>query len=298
MANAEKSRVLVTGAGGNLGRRVVELLVAGGGVEVVAGTRDASKLKGLAGVKVRRVDFDEPATLDTALTGIDRVLIISTDAIGVPGQRQRQHRAAVDAAARANVAHIVYTSMPRPEPGSLIPFAPDHYETEQAIEKSGRPFTILRNSWYAENLLGSLPPVLASGKWYTSARDGRIAYVAREDTARAAAAALVRQTQTSARFDITGPKAMTVAEIAAVATQLFGKPIEVVHVSDEQLAGGLRAAGIPDFVIPLIVGTDANARSGRFDVASDAVLELTGKPAQSVESFLRANRAALMPRSA
>lgn len=298
MASSKKSRVLVSGAGGQMGRRVVDLLVAGGGVEVVAGTRDPNKLTGLADVAVRKVDFDDPLTLDAAFAGIDRVLIISTDAIGVPGQRQRQHRAAVDAAARAGVSHIVYTSMPRPEPGSLIPFAPDHYETEQAIERSGRPFTILRNSWYAENLLGSLPPVLASGKWYTSAGEGRIAYVAREDTARAAAAALARDAQVSARFDITGPKAMTVAEIAALATKLFGKPIEVVQVSDEQLAGGLRAAGLPDFVIPLIVGTDANARSGRFDVASDAVLKLTGKPAQSLESFLQANRAALTPRSA
>jgi NAD(P)H dehydrogenase (quinone) len=293
MVNAKKPRVLVTGAAGKMGRRVVELLAAGGGVDVVAGTRDPSKLTGLAGVAARKVDFDDPATLDAAFSGIERVLIISTDAIGVPGLRKRQHRAAVDAAVRADVSHIVYTSMPRPEPGSLIPFAPDHYETEQAIEKSGKRFTILRNSWYAENLLGSLPPVLASGIWYTSAGDGRIAYVAREDTARAAAAALSRDARVSARFDVTGPKALTVAEIAAIATKIFAKPIEVVQVSDEQLAGGLRAAGIPDFVIPLIVGTDANARSGRFDVASDAVLKLTGTSPQSVESFLQANRIAL-----
>ena len=138
--------------------------------------------------------FDDPAGKanvfnDAAFEGIDRLLLISTDRIDVPGLRIRQLAAAVDAAKRAGVKHILYTSMLNPE-GSFIPFAPDHLQTEQAIEKSGLDFTILRVSWYAENLLGSLPGVLASGRWFTAAQNGRIKVVAREVVARAEAAAL------------------------------------------------------------------------------------------------------------
>src|SRR5690606_30150061 len=137
------------------------------------------------------------------------------------------------------VKHLLYTSMLNPE-GSLIPFAPDHLETEQAIEDSGLDYTILRVSWYAENLLGSLPNVLASGKWFSSAGDGRINYVPREDVARAAAAALASRSGVKERLDITGPAPLRIGEIAAIAAQISGKPIEVVPVSDEQIAAGAR----------------------------------------------------------
>ena len=292
MTNSAQSRLLVTGAGGKLGRRVVELLADAGVDGCVAASRDPGKLSPPKGVEKRHADFDDPASLDAAFKGIDRVLVISTDRIDVPGLRIKQHRAAVDAARTAGVKHILYTSMLNPE-GSLIPFAPDHHTTEQAIEQSGLDFTILRVSWYAENLLGSLPGVLASGKWFTSAGNGRINYVPREDVARAAAAALASRSGVRERLDITGPAPLTIGQIAGIAAQITGKRIDVVQVSDEDLANGARAAGVPEFVVPLIVGTDANIRAGKFDVASDAVERLTGKPAQSVEAYLKANKSAL-----
>jgi len=146
-------------------------------------------------------------------------------------------------------------------------------------------------SWYAENLLGSLPGVLASGKWFTSAGSGRIAYVPREDVARACAGALASRSGTRERLNITGPVPQTIAEIAAIASKLFGKQIDVVQISDDELKEGLRAAGIPAAYVPLIVATDASIRGGHFDVPTDAVKRLTGTDAQSVESYLRANRA-------
>jgi len=231
-------------------------------------------------------------SLDTALKDIDRVLIISTDRIDIPGLRLKQHRNAVDAAVRAGVEHILYTSMLNPE-RSLIPFAPDHFGTEQAIEQSGLDYSILRVSWYAENLLGSLPGVLASGKWFTSAGSGRIAYVPREDVARACAGALASRSGTRERLNITGPVPQTIAEIAAIASKLFGKQIDVVQISDDELKEGLLAAGVPAAYVPLIVATDASIRGGHFDVPTDAVKRLTGTDAQSVESYLRANRAAV-----
>jgi NAD(P)H dehydrogenase (quinone) len=289
-------RLLVTGAAGHFGRRVVDILLEKGATRVVAGSRDPQKVADLAarGATAVEVDFDDPASLDAAFAGVDRVLIVSTDAIAVPGQRQRQHKTAVAAAAKAGVSHIVYTSMPNPEPGSLIPFAPDHYETEQAIERSGIPFTILRNNWYMENLVGSLPQVIASGQWFTSAADGRTGFVAREDTAQAAASALLAAGSGRARYDITGPEALTKAEIAELASDVTGRPISVVQVSDDQLAAGLASAGLPQFVITLLVGIDANTRAGGLATCSDAVQRLTGRAPQSLKQFLTAHREALL----
>ena len=129
---------LVTGAGGHLGRRIVELLLEAKARRVIAASRDPAKVVDLAakGAETRRADFDDPASLDAAFKGVDRLLIVSTDDVVTPGKRLRQHTAAVEAAARARIGHVVYTSMPNPEPGSLIPFAPDHYGTEQALAKS------------------------------------------------------------------------------------------------------------------------------------------------------------------
>lgn len=284
---------LVTGAGGHLGRRVVELLLEAKAGKVIAATRDPAKLADLAakGAELRRADFDDPASLDAAFKGVDRLLIISTDSVVEPGKRLRQQKAAVAAAARAHVGHVIYTSMLNPEPGSLIPFAPDHYETEQALTKSGLPHTILRVSWYAENLLRSLPSILSSGKWYSSAGEGRVANIARDDVARAAAAALIKAP--GGRFDLTGPELLTTRQIAAIIADVFGKKVEVVPVSDEQLLAGMIAAGVPKPFAELGVAFEANTRAGKIDLVSDAVAKLTGKPPVPLRDILAANKSAL-----
>jgi len=284
---------LVTGAGGHLGRRVVELLLEAKAGKVIAATRDPAKLADLAakGAELRRADFDDPASLDAAFKGVERLLIISTDSVVEPGKRLRQQKAAVAAAARARVGHVIYTSMPNPEPGSLIPFAPDHYETEQALAKSGLPHTILRVSWYAENLLRSLPSILSSGKWRSAAGEGRVANIARDDVARSAAAALIKAP--GGRFDLTGPELLTTRQIAAIIADVFGKKVEVVPVSDEQLLAGMIAAGVPKVFAELGAAFDANTRAGKIDLVSDAVAKLTGKPPVPLRDVLAANTSAL-----
>jgi NAD(P)H dehydrogenase (quinone) len=171
---------------------VVEALFKAGVPNVIAGTRNPETISDLAakGVETVKVDFDDPATLGPAFAGADRVLIISIDARTPAEDRSRRELAAVAAAAEAKVSRIVYTSMLKPEPGSLIAYAPVHYTTEQAIERSGIPFTILRVNSYANNIFWWLPPILASGRWITSAGEGRTAYIDRMDVARTAAATL------------------------------------------------------------------------------------------------------------
>jgi NAD(P)H dehydrogenase (quinone) len=157
--------LFVTGASGHLGRRVVELLLEKGAGKIVAGTRTPEKLADLAarGAIVRHADFEDSKGLEAALAGVDRVLIISSDAIDRPGRRLAQHRAAVAAAGSAGVKHAVYTSMPNPQTSPVV-FAPDHLGTEQALKASAMGWTILRNCWCADFLIPTLAPAVASGK--------------------------------------------------------------------------------------------------------------------------------------
>lgn len=287
MADPCYPRILVTGANGHLGRRVVELLLNSAEISVTAVSRHPEKIYDLAarGAQIGKADFVDPTSLDTVFTGVDRLLIISTDALGEPGQRQKQHKAAVDAAIKARVKHIVYTSMVNPDPGSPIPFAKDHLATEQAIEDSGIPFTILRVNWYSEFFFFSLPSALRFGRWLTSAGDGRTAYVAREDVARAAAGALRAAEMKNEHFDITGPQALTPAEVVELANRVFGSNIVLNSVSDEALAEKLSAAGTPRPLAELIVAMERNSREGKVSTVSDAVERLTGKPPCSLIEF-------------
>jgi NAD(P)H dehydrogenase (quinone) len=288
----DQPTLFVSGAGGKLGRRVVELLLERGySGRIVAGSRHPEKLA-FPGVETRQADFNDVPGLTAALDGVDHMLLISTDVLG-PG-RAALHANAVAAAKAAGVRHIVYTSMLNPEPGSPITFAPEHHATEEAIRDSGIAYTVLRMSWYAENLLNALPPVLQSGKWYSAAGEGRLAHIAREDCARAAAGALIAGGE-SRTLDVTGEKALTAHEIAAVASAVTGKPLEVVDVGDEALAAGARQAGVPDAVIDTyIVPFEINTRAGRMEPATDAVEQLWGSKPQSVRAFLEANKAALL----
>ncbi|MER9966937.1 SDR family oxidoreductase [Mesorhizobium sp. M0060] len=291
--------LLVTGASGQLGRGVINHLLDALKVSpqrIIAATRNPENLADLAarGVTIRAADFDDTASLASAFTDADRVLIISTDELALPGKRLKQHETAVAAAKSAGVSHLLYTSMPNPEPGSPVLFAPDHHGTEQAIKTSGIPYTIFRNGWYQENLFMALPHAIASGQWYTSAGDGRIAHGARDDMAAAIAAGLASGATESTTYTLTGPQAYTVAEIASLVAEVTGKPIEVVQLSDEALTEGLKAAGVPEAFAPIIVSFDTNTRSGRISMVTDAVETLSGRKPQPLKQFLEANKAALV----
>jgi NAD(P)H dehydrogenase (quinone) len=290
--------IFVTGGSGHLGRAIIDSLLGAQGVpaaRIVAGSRNPEKLADLAAkrVTVKKADFDDPAGLEAAFAGAGTVLLISTDALDGAGTRQRQHKAAVAAAAKAGTKRIAYTSMPDPE-NSKVVFAPDHATTEEAVKATGLPYLIFRNSWYQENLPMALPQAIASGKWYTSAADGRTAHVARDDIAAAIAAALANPPAGSATYTLTGAQALTNAEIAALASQTFGRTVEVVHVTDDQLAGGMKAAGVPDAFIPTLVSFDAATRAGNLAAATGDVETLSGRKPRPLAAYFAANKAAFI----
>ncbi len=297
------SKLLVTGASGKLGKTAVGLLLEQGVApsDIIATTRDVSKLADFAakGVDVRAADFEDPASLEAAFAGADRIALISTDATAVPGQRIKQHQNAVAAAKAAGIKHIVYTSMPNPGPESKITFAGDHRGTEEAIKASGMTYTILRNSWYQENHFMSLPAAFQTGKWYTSTDGGKLPHIAHADCAAALVAALNSDNTASETYTLTGSQSLSYAEIAAIASEATGKPLEVVNLTDEQLAEGMKAAGVPEFMLPFLLGIEANIREGQFDIVTDDFEKLTGrKPAPIKDFFVRVKDAITAPPAA
>lgn len=291
------SRLLVTGAGGQLGRRVVEILLEKQVGPVIAVTRDPTRIADLAarGAEVRSGDFDKPETLVQAFAGADRLLLISTGDIFVPGRRLAQHRAAVAAAQAAGVKHILYTSVIAPMPSESI-IENDHFWTEQAIMNSGLTWTFLRHGLYTEGLLGSLPMALSSGTWATATENQGRNWVTREDCAQADAAALASGSDECRVYDITGPAPVRADQVAALASQLTGKPLQHVNITRQQLAEGLQGAGLPPTLIGAIVGFDLATARGYHLIVSPAVAELTGRAPQSVQDFLPQHRDALLPK--
>ena len=288
--------ILVTGASGHLGRAIINHLLNSQGVapsRIIAGSRDTSKLADLAakGVTVRTVDFDD-ADLSKAFAGADTVMLVSTDALDGAGTRLRQHKAAIAAAKQAGAKRIGYASLPNADT-SKVSFAPDHLGSEQAIKATGVTYLIFRNNWYSENLFMSLPQAVKSGQWYTSAADGRTAFVARDDIAAAIAGALANPPASSVTYTLTGAEAFTNDEVAALASEIIGKPIQVVHLTDEQLAGGMKAAGVPDAYIPTFVSFDTAARTGGLATVTGDVGKLSGRKPQPLAAFLTENKAAL-----
>lgn len=289
--------IFVTGASGHLGQAIISHLLNSQGVapsRIVAGSRNPGKLADLAakGLSVVKADFDDPAGLEQAFAGAGTVLIVSTDALDGAGTRLRQHKAAVAAATKAGVKRLAYTSLPNAET-SKVSFAPDHLGTEEAIKATGIPYLLFRDNWYLENLFMSLPNALKSGQWFTSAADGRTAFVARDDIAAAIAGALANPPAGSTTYTLTGEQAFTNDQIAALASEITGKPIQVVHLTDEQLAGGMKAAGVPEAFIPTFVSFDTATRTGGLATVTEDTATLSGRKPKSLRAFLTENKAAL-----
>lgn len=291
-------KILVTGASGKLGGLVIKHLLeteklAPG--EIVAASRNPEKLADLKakGIETRKADFNAPETLESAFSGIEKLLIISTDALDGEGMRLKQHKAAVEAAKTAGVSRIFYTSLPRPEE-SAVSFAPDHLGTEEAIKQSGLAYTFFRNNWYQENTLFSLPHALAAGQWFVAAGEGRIPYIAREDCARAIAAGLAKTPAENKIYTLTGAEAFTAEETATLVSTATGKPLSVVQVSDDQLVEGLKSAGLPAPVAATFASFDRNQRLGLFEPVTGDFRELTGRDPISFQHFVEDSKAAFL----
>jgi NAD(P)H dehydrogenase (quinone) len=286
--------ILVSGASGHLGRRVVEnLLGRVAPSSIVATTRKPESLAELAarGVLVRHADFDDDATMVAAFAGVDRALLISTDSLDKPGHRAAQHRRAIQAFARAGVKYLAYTSIVNPV-GSLIAVSKDHVETEQALAESGLHYTVLRNDMYSDYALDSAKRALASGSVVNARGSGKIGFVTRADCAAIAAAVLVEPPAGNQTLDVTGPEALDNAAFAAILSKLSGKAIGVQSIPVAALVDGMVQHGLPRHLAEILCSFDAGIAAGELAVVSDSVERFTGKKPESLADFLTRERSA------
>ena len=289
--------IVITGASGHLGRRTAELVLERAPAsEVVLTTRRPETLADLAarGAEVRIADFDRPETLAEAFASGERLLLISTDAVG---RRVDQHLAAIDAAARAGVRHVAYTSGMNPVEQNPAVVMADHRATEAALRESGLEWTALRNGLYAEYQVSGGAHAVAAGRLVHNNGDGETAYVSREDCAAAAAAVLTTDGHEGKAYDITGPEPLSQDGVAALLGEISGRPVEAVAVDDESFVRGLVESGLPEPAARAFASFGTAIREGHLAGTSGSVQELTGRPPASLRDVFEARRDELMGES-
>ncbi len=278
-------KILITGATGKLGTKVIEALLKTVPPEQLAvSVRDPEKAEGLKarGIDVRQGDFDRPETLASAFAGVDRLLIISTD--GDNETRIRQHANAIAAAEAARVKFIAYTSVASADKSSLS-LASVHRASEEAILKTGIPYSFLRNNWYLENEMGSIQGILAGAPWVTSAGDGKVGWALQNDYAEAAAAVLAGSGHENTIYELSG-KPMSQQELASALGAVLGKEVSVRQVDDAAYAGVMESAGLPGFLISFLVDIQKAIRNGALESGSSDFEKLLGRPAVPVKEAL------------
>ncbi|MEK5053643.1 SDR family oxidoreductase [Niallia circulans] len=279
-------KLLVTGATGKLGSKIVNVLLAKVPADQLAvSVRNPEKAEDLRakGVDVRHGDFDQPETLAAAFKGIDRLLIISAD--GDTETRIRQHNNAVDAAKNAGVSFIAYTSIVNAQESTNF-LAEVHKATEIAIQKTGIPYSFLRNNWYLENELSTIQGVQSGAPWVTSAGSGKVGWALQQDYAEAAAEVLAGEGHENTIYELSG-KPLSQEEIAAAVSQVIGKEVPVQHVDDSKYAEIMTQAGIPDFVVPMLVAIQKDIREGTLDIESNDFEKLLGRSETPVVDGVR-----------
>jgi NAD(P)H dehydrogenase (quinone) len=278
--------IVVTGATGHLGRLIVEGLLREGvaPAEIVAGGRNIEKLADLGerGVTVARFDYTDSATMAAALDGAETLMLVSGSEVG---QRVAQHGAAIDAAVRAGVKRIVYTSAPKASSTTLI-LAPEHKATEELLAASGIAFTVMRNGWYTEVYTASVDQARATGVISASVGDGRIASASRADYADAAVAVLLGTGHEGKIYELAGDVAWSHAELAQVVADILGTEVVYNALSPEGHLAVLSSAGLDDGTAGFVVALDANIREGLLGETSPDLRTLIGRPSTPLRDGL------------
>jgi NAD(P)H dehydrogenase (quinone) len=275
----------VTGATGKLGRLVLdELLQKTDAKNVVALARDPAKLSDYAakGVQVRQADYDDADSLKAAFRGVDRVLLISGNAVG---QRERQHGNAIEAAKAAGVKYLAYTSVLNAQNSKLL-MAPEHKLTENLLAKSGLTYDLLRMPWYSENYTGALGPAIEHGAIYGAAGEGKLATATRGDLAAASIGALLNG-KGGDTYELAGDHPWTMREFAEHVSCESGKPVKYVDQSEQDYAKGLEGAGLPTPLAALLASTSYLAGQGELYSESKDLSRLAGRSSTPIQETIR-----------
>jgi NAD(P)H dehydrogenase (quinone) len=292
--DAPADAIVITGASGGLAGETIDALLARNVSpdRLILVTRTPEKLSFLAerGAQIRHGDFTKPDGLPAAFAGGKQMLLISTNG----GDRVAQHTAAIDAARRAGIRHIVYTSWVNAVPENPAAVTRDHRLTEEALRKSGIPYTILRNQLYAEGLIEKGRRAVASGILLSNSGRGVWAPVSRRDCATAAAVVLTTPGHEGQTYEITGPDLISEHDFAAMLTQVTGKPVRVVDMNDATYIEMLVKSGMSPEAAKAAASFGIATRMSAINIKSDALEILLGHPPQSVHDLLVHNKAQLL----
>jgi NAD(P)H dehydrogenase (quinone) len=278
-------KIGVSGASGHLGRAVVtELLQRADGHEVVAITRTPETVSGSA--QSRLGDYNQPESLAKAYAGIDRLLIITT-LDPEPGKRGAQNVAAIDAAVKARVKHIVFMSAVGTRQEEEPARGASYWRGEQRLIATALAWTILRMNFYAEAFVQLAQAALSQGVM-SGLAENRAAFVARGDVAAAAAGILIGEGHAGAIYNATGPERLSGAERAGVIADITGRPLAFRVITEEQLRAGLAQGGVPAGAVNIVVGIQASFAAGAFDIVTGDVERLGGRPPKPLRDVLAA----------
>jgi NAD(P)H dehydrogenase (quinone) len=284
-------KIVITGASGQLAAGVIDsALETVEPSDLILVTRSPEGLRELAekGADVRHGDFNDPATLPSAFDGGDRLLLISTDAVG---DRIEQHRTAIKTAVEVRIDLVAYTSIVNPVETNPAVVVREHMATEKMLRESAVSWVFLRNSIYADMQVDQMNIAAASGQLVTNNGKGSVAYVTRRDCAAAAAAVLVTDGHGDKAYDITGPDLIDAQGRASIFSEVTGTPIEVVYVDDDDAyaQGVADATGLPFEMARAFATFGQAVRGDHLDTISDDFEALTGRKAQSLKSLLEAS---------
>lgn len=283
--------IVVTGATGKLGGRIVEELLAKLPADQVgASVRDLAKAEAVArrGVRVRHGDFDDPGSLAAAFEGASQVLIVSSNARAQGGDPLAQHRTAIDAARAAGAHRIVYTSHMAISASSAFPPMHDHAATEAMLREAGVGWTALRNGFYASTVPTMVGDAASSGV-LAAPKDGKVSWTAHRDLAAAAAAVLLQD----GRFEgstppLTASEALDLDDVAAIVADLYGRPVRRQIISDEEQAARMAQRGVAPVAIEIALGLYRAARAGEFAASDPMLATLLGREPMTLRAVLAA----------
>jgi uncharacterized protein YbjT (DUF2867 family) len=272
--------ILITGASGRVGRRTAELL-ASEGRPLRLMTRTPQRVPRLVHAEVVYGDFAKPASLDSAFASVTTALVVS--GFAEPGKRARLHRNAFEAAARARVQHVVYLSLQGASPDSKYPFSRDHALSEEFLSATRLSSTVLRNAFYLDICLELFD---VAGVLRGPAEQGRAAFVSREDCARVAAAVLIATP--GGTYDVTGPEALSLTDVARNLSGIVGREL---RYEDESVTTGREwrsRSGEPAWRVELSLGWHEAIAAGELERISDTVLRFTGNGPLDMSDYFSA----------
>jgi NAD(P)H dehydrogenase (quinone) len=276
----------VTGATGQLGGLIVQrLLKTCKPEDVVAIVRDPAKAADLAamGVDVRVADYTDPGALKAALSGLDRVVLVSSNELG---KRFDQHKNVIDAAKEAGVKQLVYTSAPKATTSTLV-LAPEHKATEEYLAGSGLPYTVLRNNWYTENYANSIQNAAKSGELVAAVGAGRVASAERADYAEAAAAVLTGEGHEGQVYELTGDTAWDFNDLAAAIAESAGSDCAYKPVSPDELKAAMMANGMDEGIAGFVATLDANIADGNLEEVTGDLQKLIGRAGTPLKETIK-----------